>query len=302
MRIINLTAEMQRLANAARLAGERIALVPTMGYLHEGHVSLMREARRRATMVAVSIFVNPTQFGPNEDLASYPRDFERDCELMRTVPVDVVFAPQPNDVYGPGFQSVVEVTELTKGLCGAHRPGHFCGVTTVVAKLFNIVKPHLALFGQKDYQQLRAIQQMTRDLNFDIEIVPMKTVRESDGLAMSSRNAYLSPAERKTALALSRTLKAASASFESGAVEPDAVLKSALTELKRETGLQIEYVELLDAETLRPPQNLNSPVVVAIAARVGKTRLIDNVVLTRKSSSRLSTSKPSENRPQESHL
>jgi pantoate--beta-alanine ligase len=302
MRIINSTAEMQRLANAARLAGERIALVPTMGYLHEGHVSLMREARRRATMVAVSIFVNPTQFGPNEDLASYPRDFERDCELMRTVPVDVVFAPQPNDVYGPGFQSVVEVTELTKGLCGAHRPGHFCGVTTVVAKLFNIVKPHLALFGQKDYQQLRAIQQMTRDLNFDIEIVPMKTVRESDGLAMSSRNAYLSPAERKTALALSRTLKAASASFESGAVEPDAVLKSALTELKRETGLQIEYVELLDAETLQPPQNLDSPVVVAIAARVGKTRLIDNVVLTRKSSSRLSTSKPSENRPQESHL
>jgi pantoate--beta-alanine ligase len=196
----------------------------------------------------------------------------------------------------------VEVTELTKGLCGAHRPGHFCGVTTVVAKLFNIVKPHLALFGQKDYQQLRAIQQMTRDLNFDIEIVPMKTVRESDGLAMSSRNAYLSPAERKTALALSRTLKAASASFESGAVEPDAVLKSALTELKRETGLQIEYVELLDAETLQPPQNLDSPVVVAIAARVGKTRLIDNVVLTRKSSSRLSTSKPSENRPQESHL
>ena len=186
MKIVNSPLEMQRLAEAARLKGERIALVPTMGYLHEGHVSLMREGRLRATMVVASIFVNPTQFGANEDFTRYPRDLERDCALMRTVPVDMLFAPEAADMYPANSQTWVEVTKLTQGLCGRHRPGHFRGVATVVTKLFNIVKPHLALFGEKDYQQLRTIQRMVRDLNMDLEIVPMATVREPDGLAMSS--------------------------------------------------------------------------------------------------------------------
>ncbi|MFZ0887382.1 MAG: pantoate--beta-alanine ligase, partial [Candidatus Binataceae bacterium] len=209
MQIVSSPRRMQRLSEAARLEGARVALVPTMGFLHEGHLSLMREGRRRATLLVASSFVNPIQFGPNEDLAGYPRDFDRDCELMRTVAVDVVFAPEAAAVYPADFQTRVEVTGLTQGLCGRSRPGHFRGVTTVVAKLFNIVKPHLALFGEKDFQQLCAIRRMVHDLHFDIEIVGMPIVREPDGLAMSSRNAYLSPAEREQALSLSRALGAA---------------------------------------------------------------------------------------------
>ncbi len=205
--------KMMDFSDAARARGERIGFVPTMGYLHEGHLSLMREARRRASIVVASIFVNPTQFGPNEDLSRYPRDFARDCAMMESVPVDVVFAPETSDIYLPRAQTWVEVTELTRGLCGKGRPGHFRGVTTVVAKLFNIVKPHLAFFGEKDFQQLRAIQRMVADLNFDIEIVPMPIVRERDNLAMSSRNAYLTPEQHCDALALSRAIAAARERF-----------------------------------------------------------------------------------------
>ena len=194
---------MQCRSDAIRRAGKRIAFIPTMGFLHDGHLSLMREGRRRAEVVVASIFVNPTQFAPNEDFGRYPRAFERDCEMMQDVPVDLVFAPEPDAMYPAGAQTWVEALEITKGLCGAHRPGHFRGVTTVVAKLFNIVKPHYAMFGEKDFQQLRAIQRMVKDVNFDLEIVPMPTVRESDGLAMSSRNAYLSADERRRALSLS---------------------------------------------------------------------------------------------------
>ncbi len=279
MKIIESPAEMQRLAEAARLRGDKIALVPTMGYLHEGHLSLMREGRRRASLLAASLFVNPTQFGPNEDLATYPRDVERDCRLMESIPVDVLFAPQAEAMYPPGAQTWVEVTELTQGLCGASRPGHFRGVTTVVAKLFNIVKPHLALFGAKDYQQLCAIRQMVRDLNFDIEIVPMPTVREADGLAMSSRNAYLSPAERTRALSLSRALAAAHRRFAQGERDPKALARTAREQIGREAGIEIEYVEVRDAAALREIAEINAPAVVAVAARVGRTRLIDNIVL-----------------------
>jgi pantoate--beta-alanine ligase len=279
VKIIESPAEMQRFADAARLRGDKIALVPTMGYLHEGHLSLMREGRRRASVLAASLFVNPTQFGPHEDLATYPRDMERDCRLMESIPVDVLFAPQAQSMYPPGAQTWVEVTEVTQGMCGASRPGHFRGVTTVVAKLFNIVKPHVALFGAKDYQQLCAIRQMVRDLNFDIEIVPMPTVREEDGLAMSSRNAYLSPIEREKALSLSRALETARGRFKQGERDPKALAQSAREELGRDNGIAVEYVEVRDAITLQQITAVSAPAVIAVAARVGNTRLIDNIVL-----------------------
>lgn len=279
MDIIHTPDEMQRWADSVRASGEKIALVPTMGFLHEGHLTLMREGRRRAGALVTSIFVNPTQFGPNEDFARYPRNFERDCALMETVPVEVVFAPEPSSMYASDSQTWVEATEVTKGLCGAHRPGHFRGVTTVVAKLFNIVKPHLALFGEKDFQQLRAIQRMVTDLNFDIEIVPVPIVREKDGLAMSSRNAYLSPEERERALSLSLALRAARDRYCKGACCAEELEYIAKRVLKQTDGVEIEYVEAVDAATLEANPPIDRPVVLAIAARVGKTRLIDNIVL-----------------------
>src|SRR6266436_6155869 len=206
MEIITSPDEMNRIAESARRGGGRIALVPTMGYLHDGHLALMREGRHKSSILVASIFVNPTQFGPSEDFARYPRDFERDCAMLETA-----------SMYSPDAQTWVEVTEVTRGLCGSNRPGHFRGVTTVVAKLFNIVKPHFAVFGEKDFQQLRAIQRMVRDLNFDLEIVPVPIVRENDGLAMSSRNLYLSPTEREDALVLSLALRAAREIYRKGA-------------------------------------------------------------------------------------
>jgi len=279
VKIVTSPAEMQRLADAARARGDRIALVPTMGYLHEGHLALMREGRRRAEVLVASVFVNPTQFGPHEDLARYPRDFDRDCELMRGVPVDVVFAPEVPAIYPERFQTWVEVTEVTKGLCGQSRPIHFRGVTTVVAKLFNIVKPQVALFGEKDFQQLRAIQRMVADLNFDIEIVPVPIVREPDGLAMSSRNAYLTAPEREQALGLSRALKAVRDRFEAGGASVAELIRVAAETLAATPALSVEYVEVVDACTLLPAASLNGPVLVALAARIGKVRLIDNTVL-----------------------
>ena len=278
MEIISTPAAMQRRSDEIRRAGKTLALVPTMGFLHEGHLSLMREGRRRADVVATSIFVNPTQFGPNEDFGRYPRSFDRDCDLMRTVPVDIVFAPEASAMYEPGAETWVEATEITTGLCGAHRPGHFRGVTTVVAKLFNVAKPHLALFGEKDFQQLRAIQRMVRDLNFDLEIVPMPIVRESDGLAMSSRNAYLSADERRRALALSRALAAAHEAFGAGERDPRALVRTACGVLRAGGGIELEYVEAVDSETLTRIETVERPVVLAIAVRIGKTRLIDNAV------------------------
>jgi pantoate--beta-alanine ligase len=278
VKIIRTPAEMQCRSEAIRRTGKRIAFIPTMGFLHEGHLSLMREGRRRAQVVVASIFVNPTQFGPNEDFGRYPRAFERDCEMMQEVPVDLVFAPEPEAMYPQGAQTWVEATEVTKGLCGAHRPGHFRGVTTVVAKLFNVVKPHYAMFGEKDFQQLRAIQRMVKDLNFDLEIVPMPTVREPDGLAMSSRNAYLSQEERQRALSLSAALEAAHREFTSGARDPRALVRAACGVLSATPQLRIEYIEAVDAESLARVDRIEQPVVVAIAAHVGKTRLIDNAV------------------------
>jgi len=270
---------MQRRAEAARRWGDRIALVPTMGFLHEGHLTLMREGRARASMLVASIFVNPTQFGPNEDLAHYPRDLSGDLAKLREVPVDVVFTPDREAIYTPGAQTWVEVTELTRGLCGAHRPGHFRGVTTIVAKLFNLVKPHFAIFGEKDFQQLRAIQRMVIDLNFDLEIVPMPIVREKDGLAMSSRNAYLSPDERRDALALSRALFAARDHYVAGMRDAETLRKTALKVIAETPKVELEYLEAVDADTLEWPARADRPILLAVAARVGTTRLIDNIVL-----------------------
>lgn len=280
MEVIALPADMQRWSESARRRGETIAFVPTMGFLHEGHLTLMREGRNRASLLASSLFVNPTQFGPNEDFSRYPRNFERDCALMREVPVDVLFAPEPEVMYPRGSQTWVEVTQMTKGLCGAHRPGHFRGVTTVVAKLFNIVKPHFALFGEKDYQQLRTIERMVQDLNFDVEIVPVQTVREPDGLAMSSRNAYLNSKHRNDALALSGALRAAQRVLTAGARDPQQLVHAARRWLDNTPEVQVEYIEAVDAKTLEPVERIERAVVVAIAARVGTTRLIDNMVFT----------------------
>jgi len=279
MIIITSPDEMTRYAESARTNRERIALVPTMGFLHDGHLALMREGRRRSSVLVASIFVNPTQFGPGEDFARYPRNFERDCAMLETVPVNVVFAPEPAAMYSPDAQTWVDAGDITSGLCGAHRPGHFRGVTTVVAKLFNIVKPHLAVFGEKDFQQLRAIQKMVGDLNFDIEIVPMSIVREKDGLAMSSRNAYLSASEREDALALSLALRAAREKHRTEPCCAEEIVFAATRVLKRTKGIEIEYVEAVDAEMLARHPSLDRPILIAIAARVGKTRLIDNVVL-----------------------
>ncbi|MGH7925043.1 MAG: pantoate--beta-alanine ligase [Candidatus Binatus sp.] len=279
MIVITSPDEMTRHSESARANRERIALVPTMGFLHEGHLTLMREGRRQSSVLVASIFVNPTQFSPGEDFARYPRNFERDCAMLQTVPVDVIFAPEPAAMYSPDAQTWVDAGDITSGLCGAHRPGHFRGVTTIVAKLFNIAKPHVAVFGEKDFQQLRAIQKMVRDLNFDLEIVPVPIAREKDGLAMSSRNAYLSPAERENALALSRAIRAARDKHRADPCCAEEIVFAATRVLKRTEGVEIEYVEAVDAETLASHPSLDRPILIAIAARVGKTRLIDNVVL-----------------------
>jgi len=279
VRLVSDPSEMRRLCAEARRRGDRIALVPTMGFLHEGHLTLMREGRRRADLLAVSIFVNPTQFGAGEDYGKYPRDLVRDRSMMDPVPVDLVFTPEADVMYPDGAQTWVEVGELTHGLCGAHRPGHFRGVTTVVAKLFNIVRPDFAIFGEKDFQQLRVIQRMTADLNFDIEIVPVPIVREPDGLAMSSRNAYLTPAERTEALSLSRALFAARATWSAGtAIDAAGLVQIVTGILSVSPSIRIEYVEVVDALTLGAA-TAGRPLAIAIAVRIGKTRLIDNIAL-----------------------
>jgi pantoate--beta-alanine ligase len=262
------------LAEAPRPVG----LVPTMGFFHDGHLSLMRAAREANATVVLSLFVNPTQFGPNEDLGSYPRDERRDLELAEREAVDVVFAPPVEEIYPDGFATTVEVGHLTEPLDGAARPGHFKGVTTVVTKLFNIVGPDAAYFGQKDAQQALVVSKLVRDLNMPVRVEVCPTVREPSGLAMSSRNAYLSPDERDRALALSRALGAAERAVESGRLDAAAVLAAARHELD-EAGIDPEYLELRSASDLSPAERVNGATLLAVAARVGRARLIDNTVL-----------------------
>ena len=271
---------MQRRAQAERARGRTIALVPTMGYLHEGHLSLLREGRRRGDLLALSIFVNPTQFGPTEDLERYPRDPEGDLAKARACGVDLAFLPEAVDMYRPGAQTFVEVRELAQPLCGRTRPGHFAGVATIVAKLFHLCQPQVALFGEKDYQQLAIVRRMVRDLDFPVEIVGMPIVREPDGLALSSRNAYLSPDERTRALALSRGLEAARARLRAG--ERDgARLSEAARSILAPAATRIDYVELRDAEALVEVARLDpgARAVLLAAAFFGRTRLIDNAIL-----------------------
>jgi pantoate--beta-alanine ligase len=279
--VLRTVAEVKAWAAGLRREGRRLALVPTMGYLHEGHLSLMREGRRRADVVATSIFVNPTQFGPREDLSRYPRDFEGDVAKCASAGVDVVFAPEDNHVmYPPGYQTYVEVTEVSQGLCGDRRPGHFRGVATIVTQLLCLFRPEVALFGEKDYQQLQVIQALNRDLHLGVDIVGMPTVREPDGLAMSSRNAYLSPEERQRALSLSRGLRAAQALLKEGTREAGALVGAVRRELEA-AGLREDYVELVDAERLRPLASVapGQAARLLVAAFSGTTRLIDNVPL-----------------------
>jgi pantoate--beta-alanine ligase len=268
---------MQAESRVIRARAETLAFVPTMGALHEGHQSLIAEARRRAERVVVSVFVNPTQFGPGEDLAAYPRDLSRD--LDRATGADFVFAPSAAAMYPDGFETTVEVSGVTRELEGAFRPMHFRGVTTVVAKLFHIVQPHFAIFGEKDYQQLLAIRRMVRDLNMDIEVVGMPIVRDSDGLARSSRNVYLSPAERAQATALSRSLFRVEALFRQGERKAEVLAAEMRAVISREPDARIDYAEVRDAATLAPLAEIRAPVVCLLAVRIGKTRLIDNRVL-----------------------
>ena len=280
MRVIREPHAMQGLAEELRGQGRTIALVPTMGYLHEGHLSLMREGKNRADILVVSVFVNPTQFGPSEDLDAYPRDFDRDKRLMEEVGADLVFCPTDKEMYPEGYQTYLTVEEVTRNLCGRSRPTHFRGVATVVTKLFHIVKPHVALFGQKDFQQLVVIRRMVKDLNLDVKIVGCPIVREPDGLAMSSRNKYLSPDERKEALALNKALSGALDLYRKGERNARVLLDEAHRILALHPGIRADYVSLCDAVTLEDVETVESQTVLAIAAFSGNTRLIDNRVLT----------------------
>ncbi|BBA70205.1 pantoate--beta-alanine ligase [Geobacter sulfurreducens] len=279
MRIIDSVADMQAFSRNARRSGKTIALVPTMGYLHDGHASLMREGRTRADILVVSIFVNPTQFGPNEDFTTYPRDLERDRHVAEAAGADVIFAPRADDMYPAGFQTYVDVEKVTLPLCGASRPGHFRGVTTVVAKLFNIVMPHTAFFGKKDFQQLAVIRRMVADLNMDLSIVGMPIIREPDGLAMSSRNAYLGPQERTNALCLNRALAAARTLFTDGERSVARLRDTVLRIITEVPGAAIDYADFRDSETLEPVETANEKTLLALAVKIGTTRLIDNCVL-----------------------
>ena len=280
MRVIESISEMQQAAELWRNEGTRIGLVPTMGYLHEGHLALARKARDLADIVVVSIFVNPTQFGPGEDYERYPQDMERDVRLLTELGVDITFAPKASEMYSPGYQTYVEVRDLTQPLCGRSRPGHFLGVTTVVSKLFNIVRPHTAVFGEKDYQQLITIKRMVEDLNMAVEVVGHPIVRESDGLAMSSRNTYMTNEQRQTALRLNRSLKEAEQLVAAGERRSEVILARVREYLDEGSGLRIDYADLRNPRTLQEVASVEGPTLLAMAAYIGKARLLDNRVLT----------------------
>jgi len=279
MQIIEHIREMQRWSEIQRQRGERIVFVPTMGFLHDAHLSLVRDGKKRGDRVVVSIFVNPAQFSPNEDFAAYPRDFERDRGLLEREHADILFHPSVREIYPEGYQTHVDVDKLGVLLCGAHRPGHFQGVATVVAKLFNIVRPHVAIFGEKDYQQLQLVRRLARDLNFDIEIVGHPIVREADGLAMSSRNIYLSPEERQAALCLSRSLSRAACMVQRGETRGQVITDAVRAGIEKEPLARMEYVSLCDSATLEPVEEIEESALLALAVRIGKTRLIDNQIL-----------------------
>lgn len=276
MRIEKKIANMRAFVQAARRAGRSVGLVPTMGALHEGHLSLIRRSCNDHDVTVVSVFVNPTQFGPSEDFSAYPRDLERDAILAQKQGVSVVFAPEPREMYADDFSTWVDVEDITEGMCGEHRPGHFRGVTTVVCKLLNIVQPEHAYFGEKDYQQLQVIRRMVRDLDIPVDIVAVPTLREADGLAMSSRNAYLSPEERRAAPSIYAALQEAAALVANGATGAQAI-DLIDSRLRESNVLRPQYVVAVDPDTLADKSAGHKPMVMAAAVHAGKTRLIDNI-------------------------
>lgn len=278
MIVVEKIIEMKKISETVR-KDKRVGFVPTMGFLHDGHLSLVRRSKEMSDFTVVSIFVNPTQFGPNEDYERYPRDIARDKELLEREGIDVLFFPKVEEMYPKGYKTFVRVLQMEDYLCGRVRKGHFQGVATVVTKLFNIVKPHLAFFGMKDYQQLKIIETMVRDLNMDVEIVPCPTVREEDGLAMSSRNSYLKPEERVKATNIYKALMRGRELFVNGERDSAKILKEVKEFLSKVEGLEIEYVNIVHPETLEDVEKIADSAVLATAVKIGSTRLIDNVIL-----------------------
>ena len=279
MEIVSDPRDMQAVSLAWRKLGQRLAFVPTMGYFHDGHLSLMRYGRQHGDRLVVSLFVNPTQFGPSEDLDRYPQDLEKDAALAREVGVDVLYTPAAADMYPLGYQTYVTVEDLSQPMCGATRPGHFRGVATVVLKLFHQVLPHLAIFGEKDYQQLAVIKRMVADLNVPVEVKGRPIVREADGLAMSSRNSYLSPEERRSALGLFQALTRARDLTASGEAKADKILTEVKQMISQTPNTRLDYAVLVDTDTLHNVDTIRGSARLAVAAMVGGTRLIDNMLL-----------------------
>ncbi len=280
MKIINHIDKMKTYARIMKKENKLVGLVPTMGYLHEGHLSIIKAARNQSDIVIVSIFVNPVQFGPDEDFEKYPRDIKRDEELAKECGVDIIFYPKKEDMYPEGFSTYVDVEKLTKALCGKSRPGHFRGVTTVVMKLFEIIKPDIAYFGQKDAQQAYVVKKMIEDLNMDIITKIMPIIREEDGLAMSSRNIYLTKSERKDASLVYKSLKLAEGLIGSGEINPKKIIKKMRDLLSEKPSLKIDYISIVDTKSLKEVTTVEGEVLIAIAVFIGKTRLIDNIILS----------------------
>jgi pantoate--beta-alanine ligase len=279
MKIVKEVRLMQRLAKSIKREGKTIGFIPTMGYLHEGHLSLVREARKDTDVTVMSIYVNPMQFGPKEDYKRYPRNLKRDMRLAKSSGTDIIFVPLDKEMYPEGYSSLINVKDLNERLCGKSRPGHFTGVSTVVAKLFNIVMPSVAYFGQKDVQQAAVIKKMVQDLNMDTRIKVMPIVREPDGLAMSSRNVYLNKAERKDALSLYKALELAKGMINSGKRNAEEIISEMKKYIENTGSLRIDYIKIVDAEALKPVYKIKGRVLVALAIRIGNTRLIDNIVV-----------------------
>ncbi len=279
MQICKTIAELKKKIKEIKNEGKTVGFVPTMGYLHEGHLSLMRQARKENDFVIISIFVNPTQFEPNEDLATYPRDLQRDVELAKSVGVELIFAPEAEEIYPENYKTIVEVIDLSQSLCGVTRPGHFKGVCTVVTKLFNIVQPDRAYFGQKDAQQVIIIRQMVKDLHIPVEVIAGPIVREADGLAMSSRNKYLKSEERQAALVLFKALTIAREAIQTGERRAELIEQIIIQMIAKEPSVIIDYVSVVSGVTLEKISHLEGQVLIALAVFIGKTRLIDNIML-----------------------
>ncbi|MEA4902859.1 pantoate--beta-alanine ligase [Desulfitobacterium sp.] len=279
MEIVEKISEVREITAEMRRKGLKIALVPTMGYLHQGHLALVKQAKQEGTFVVMSIFVNPIQFGPNEDFSRYPRDLEHDAQLAREAGVDLIFHPAVEEMYPQKNRTTVQVSELGNALCGLSRPGHFNGVTTVVSKLFHIVQPDRAYFGQKDYQQYLIVRQMVRDLNFPIEVIPVPIVREADGLALSSRNVFLTPEQRQEAVVLSQSLIEAETLIRQGERSVARIEDKIREKITTQSSGIIDYVEVRSAENLEKSATINEPVLIALAVKFGTTRLIDNYVV-----------------------